>query len=582
MNRVKTTTTTTGTGNVTVTGSAAARCLPLSSIAPGKQVAMMIEDESGTDWELSLCTILTATTFSRDTVLNGSAGPGVKVNFGAGTKTVFATMDANAIALVADVPFSPAIPLSRPGSSYMAASTVTGPLTFTAAAGAVRGALAYLRLTADGVNLPNFSAFKEWGGSSGYDNRAGIVNQLQFFYDGSDLFFSASQAVGAVPAAVPDTTAPTLTSPTSASTGTTTGSGSVTTNEGNGTLYWRATTNATESVASVKAGSSVAVTSIGSKAVTVASLNASTLYYLHFVQTDTAGNDSTRVTSASFTTAAAGDTTAPTLSTPTATKTGSTTATGSVTTNEANGTLYYMASANAVESAATVKAGASQAVTATGAQAVAFTGLPAASTLYGHYLHRDAAGNDSTVANTSSFVTDVAAPANYPRLTALASLVESGADPYTYTGNGGSFANTIGGVSVKSLPANTDGTWDFKITAANEFLGGFCITQPLTIWGNWRFGVYAQGGAGAIPSTYKRIALGTNQVNAAGLAPAAGDILRFARVGNILKIQLARAAAPTVFVDMETADHGSAPQMWVQLLCSNTAAVQLLAQTGFA
>ncbi|MBD8531493.1 MULTISPECIES: hypothetical protein [unclassified Massilia] len=96
MNRIKTTTSTTGTGNITVSAGAAARCRPLSDIAVGRQVAMMIEDESGSNWELSLCTILTATTFSRDTVLNGSNG-GSKVNFGAGTKTVFATMDANAV-----------------------------------------------------------------------------------------------------------------------------------------------------------------------------------------------------------------------------------------------------------------------------------------------------------------------------------------------------------------------------------------------------------------------------------------------------------------------------------------------------
>lgn len=96
MNRIKTTTSTTGTGNITVSAGAAARCRPLSDIAAGRQVAMMIEDEAGSDWELSLCTILTATTFSRDAVLNGSNG-GSKVNFGAGTKTVFATMDANSI-----------------------------------------------------------------------------------------------------------------------------------------------------------------------------------------------------------------------------------------------------------------------------------------------------------------------------------------------------------------------------------------------------------------------------------------------------------------------------------------------------
>jgi len=350
MNRVKTTTTTTGTGNITVSAGAAARCAPLSSIASGKQVAIVIEDESGTDWELSLCTILTATTFSRDTVLNGSAGAGNKVNFGVGTKTVFVTMDANG-QTIADLPDGGAaqdndiVEISRNGVS--------------------------MRLT-----------------------RAALV------------------AGGSAPA---DTTAPTLSSPTGASTGTTTASGSVTTSEGNGTLYFLATVNATETAATVKAsGATQAINSTGSKAVSVTGLSANTTYYLHFVHRDAGGNDSARVSSTSFTTSAAGDTTAPTLSSPTGTQTGETTATGSVSTNEANGTLYRYISTNAVESVSTVKAAnLTSAVAATGAQAVNATGLTANTTYYWHFVHRDAAGNDSVVANSAAFTTAAAAGTNY-------------------------------------------------------------------------------------------------------------------------------------------------------------------------
>lgn len=102
-----------------------------------------------------------------------------------------------------------------------------------------------------------------------------------------------------------DTAAPTLTSPTASATGTTTASGSVTTDEANGTLYYLASTNATEPVATVKAGSSQAVSASGVQNVTVTGLTASTSYYLHFVHTDAAANDSTVATSAQFTTAAA-------------------------------------------------------------------------------------------------------------------------------------------------------------------------------------------------------------------------------------------------------------------------------------
>ena len=101
------------------------------------------------------------------------------------------------------------------------------------------------------------------------------------------------------------------------------------------------------------------------------------------------------------------DTTPPTLTSATGTATGDTTASGTVTTDEANGTLYYVASTNATEVAATVKASQSKAVTATGAQSVAFTGLTAGTTYRIHYLHRDAAGNDSTVLSSSPFTTTV-------------------------------------------------------------------------------------------------------------------------------------------------------------------------------
>lgn len=101
---------------------------------------------------------------------------------------------------------------------------------------------------------------------------------------------------------VADTTAPTLTSPTATVTGTTTATGTVSTNEANGTLFFRATVNATETIATVKAGSSQAVTATGVQNVSVTGLTAGTAYYLHYVHTDAAANDSARVTSAQFTT----------------------------------------------------------------------------------------------------------------------------------------------------------------------------------------------------------------------------------------------------------------------------------------
>lgn len=202
-----------------------------------------------------------------------------------------------------------------------------------------------------------------------------------------------------------DITAPTLTSPSASATGATTASGSVTTDEAGGTLYYLASANASEAAATVKAGSSQAVSAAGSQSVSLTGLTASTSYYLHFVHRDAAGNDSAVASSAQFTTSAL-DTTPPTLTGPTATATGTTTASGTVSTNEANGTLYWLASANASESAASVKSGSSQAVSATGTQNVTVSGLTASTSYYMHYLHRDGAGNDSAVATSAQFTTE--------------------------------------------------------------------------------------------------------------------------------------------------------------------------------
>lgn len=115
-----------------------------------------------------------------------------------------------------------------------------------------------------------------------------------------------------------------------------------------------------------------------------------------------------------------GDSTAPTLSSPVDTKTGTTTGSGSVSTNEGNGTLYWVVSTSATPpSAAQVKAGqmhtgaaaadsGSQAVSGTGVQNISggFDGLSSATAYTAHYMHEDAATNQSNVVSGDGFTTD--------------------------------------------------------------------------------------------------------------------------------------------------------------------------------
>lgn len=115
-----------------------------------------------------------------------------------------------------------------------------------------------------------------------------------------------------------DTTEPTLSSAQGAASTDTTAIGSVSTNEGNGTLYWVVTESGTApSVAQIQAGQdnagaaatadgSQAVSASGSQFVQASGLTAETAYYFHFQHQDAAANDSTVVSSAEFTTPAAG------------------------------------------------------------------------------------------------------------------------------------------------------------------------------------------------------------------------------------------------------------------------------------
>lgn len=115
------------------------------------------------------------------------------------------------------------------------------------------------------------------------------------------------------------------------------------------------------------------------------------------------------------------DTTAPVLTAATGTKTGSSTATLTVSTNEANGRVYGVAS-TAAPSKLQIRTGLSstgaastyafnQAVTTTGVQTKNATGLTAATPYTMHYMHEDTAGNLSNVASASAFTTDAAAGA---------------------------------------------------------------------------------------------------------------------------------------------------------------------------
>lgn len=132
------------------------------------------------------------------------------------------------------------------------------------------------------------------------------------------------------------------------------------------------------------------------------------------------GNIIARIVTTPGAVAAVADVTAPTLSGPTTQADSDTTGSGSVTTDEGNGTLYFVVTTSVTAPTAlqvhdgedhlgnAATDSGSQAVSATGPQAISggFIGLSASTTYYAHFMHEDAAANRSAVVSSASFTTD--------------------------------------------------------------------------------------------------------------------------------------------------------------------------------
>jgi hypothetical protein len=93
--RVKDTTTTTGQGDITLSGTAPSGFQSFNT-AFGVGNPFLYCIVGGAEWETGTGTLLNSTTMVRDTyVMDGSSGPGVLVNFSAGTKDVVCTITSH-------------------------------------------------------------------------------------------------------------------------------------------------------------------------------------------------------------------------------------------------------------------------------------------------------------------------------------------------------------------------------------------------------------------------------------------------------------------------------------------------------
>jgi hypothetical protein len=220
--------------------------------------------------------------------------------------------------------------------------------------------------------------------------------------------------------------------------------------------------------------------------------------------------------------------TAPTLTSPTDAANGATAATGSVSTDEGNGTLWWVVSTSGTApTKAQVKAGqdhtgasaanaGSQAVSATGVQTLspAPSGLTASTAYTIHFMHEDAAANQSTVASGDGFTTAagggitivgwkaVGANSGSNAVVSLTALVDGSASAAA-TGDEVILV-AAGSSGIDAAPSGPDGTWTEII--ANIFIND-SFKSNLRAW---------RKRMGAVPDTSVTVSLVNNSAGGGG------------------------------------------------------------------
>jgi hypothetical protein len=566
--RVKETSPTTGTGAIALAGAASGFRTFAAGFTVGATMPYAISDAAG-NWETGVGTLTGSTTLARTTV-NYSSNGNALVSFPAGSKDVFCTLSAaqiTAFQVSQDVAFSTTIPLNVAGTQYMPQQTVSSVLAFTAAGSPVKGASVYVRLLADGTNAPTFTGMKEWGGSLGYDNRSLIANQIQFFNDGYDTWYSISQAVGAVPAPAA-ATGVTMTGPTSGVAST-------------------ASTNF-----------SVGVTPVGG---TISGTVVVT-------PSDSSGGGTFTPTTVSLTSGAPTGTFTYTPNSTITTRTISVTNNGSLT-NPSN--ISY-----SVTAAATVP-GAPSIGTATGGNASAsvtftapgsnggsaildytvtsspggFTATGAGSpltvsgltngTAYTFTVKARNAVGLSAASAASNSVTPAAVVTTL-RFGQLSKVTESGTSPnYVYTADSTTGATGYNGNGILNVAfqSGVDGTYSHRSPSAlpNAFIWGISTSAAPVAFASLAYGVYVNSGGGYSPITAGGIGSG----NGTTVTFAANDIQRMQRVGSTITAQVSKDAG-TTWVTFHTWSAASTAMFYINLNLNSGNVIDQLTGTGLA
>lgn len=136
---------------------------------------------------------------------------GMTAKFNAGTAPEKAAFQSS-VSGYTPIAYTTMIPLT--GSAMMPQQTVGAAITFTAAANPALMGTCRVRLIANGVNVPNFAAWAEYGSSGGWNNTSGIINHVDFWWDGVTYWYAVQQAANALPVTVPTVSSATIGSST--------------------------------------------------------------------------------------------------------------------------------------------------------------------------------------------------------------------------------------------------------------------------------------------------------------------------------------------------------------------------------
>ena len=470
---------------------------------------------------------------------------------------------ADNVQTIDTVAFATTIPLTVPGVRVMPQQTVSSVLAFTAAGSPVMGALVYLRLKADGTNAPTFTGMREWNGSSGYVNTANIPNVIQFFCDGTDIWYSIAQdADGAVePSAA---TAVTMSGPTDVV---------VNVESANYTVG----TNGTRSVSVVVTPTPVTNVTFTPSSVT---LTAGTGTATFTATSTTTGAKTIAVTNDGGLTnpsditltvnASATEPGAPTIGTATA---GDGQVSVTFTAPGSNGgsaiTGYTVNLYDASDdSFVTSDTGASSPIVVTSDNDLEVYAKVAATNAVG-------TGAESAASNSVTPTSGV----TYARLGQLSSVTETGSsDPYGYTSttSGGGFG-TKGGLSTTTLQSGDDGSIKITVDSVVEFISGFTTSSTPVTYTSMPYALYSGGNDAYTPFTN-----GVAETALNGLSRFDGDIWLWTRVGTTLSVSVARAATPTTFLPMFTWTGVSTGVMAFDVNVNSTGTFGNLITTGFA